>query len=649
MASVSRRSATECVILFFLAFAILWKGGKALDATWMLAMLACGVTFWDMFFISRKEKTFASPFLWTLALTFLMWTTLSFAFSATRNYGLDEVMQAASLYLLFSFALTVPEKSVAVFQLRLARLVSATTLVACGIGILVYTRQPVNRFVGTFFDFRFTTDYWPNAWAQFLLLAWPMLLWSLWGRIEKGGDRKKDLIRSSVLGLVLGCLLLSYSRGGLLAFALQIGLLGMFALWKWRKELPLKRILAIAVTTVIFSVWIFLGVNRWRSHFYEVQSVAAKVTFSADEGTSSVSERAAFWRQATFLAQERPMFGFGPYSFRFVQPHLQDAVLATSDHPHNVFLKFAMERGVPAAILFTLIVLMCMYAGMKSALQEKNSRRSALTGLLVLSVVGVTVHSFIDYNLQFVAIALPYWLMLGLLASRGGNEAVRMDDARRIFSALIAILLLAIALNEGRFLILSSQARVAERAGDFPEALKQYARTDRSIFPRDAWLSRTVMLAHSGTPAAVQNAIDHAMALNDQDYRIWKLQGDLFIKLHKTADAKKAFEKAYAFGRYNDLGITRVLVELHSTDRKTLDARRHEFDLLLDDFALAIEENTHFIALSSNVEELVKLCDIFAILYPADADAYRSLSRRSAIHAGVERSRIAGRPHGLLW
>jgi O-antigen ligase len=52
------------------------------------------------------------------------------------------------------------------------------------------------------------------------------------------------------------------------------------------------------------------------------------------------------------MSWERPMIGFGPGTFRFVQPQLQHEVLATSDHPHNVFLKLAMERGWPAATFF---------------------------------------------------------------------------------------------------------------------------------------------------------------------------------------------------------------------------------------------------------------------------------------------------------
>ncbi len=636
-------------MLLFLSFAILWKGGKALDATWVLAVLAALITFYDLFFIPKKEMTSASPFLWTLVLTFLMWTTISFAFSSTRNYGLDEVMQTAALTLLFAFVLTVPAELVPVFQSRLSRILAATTLVACGIGVGVYALQPVSRFVGTFFDARFMTDYWPNAWAEFLLLAWPMLTWSLWGRIRKKGDERQDLIRSLVFGFVLGCLLLSYSRGGLLAFALQIGLLGIFAGLKWRKTFSFKRIFFIAVMTTACATLTFLGANRLRSHFHEVQSVAAKVTFSSDEGTSSVSERAAFWRQALQFTLQRPLFGYGPYSFRFLQPHVQDDVLATSDHPHNVFLKLSAERGVPAAMLFALIILVCTLFGIRTALNEQDDRRAGLTVLLVISVIGVTAHDLIDYNLQFVAISLPYWLILGLLAPRGGFEAECSEYGRRIFSFLIAFVLLAVTLSEGRFLFLSSRARAAEAVGNFPQALGEYARTDRSLFPRDAWLSRSVLLIKGGTPQEAQQAIDQALSLNAEDYRAWKLQGDLFIRLKKTAEAKKAFEQAYAFGRYDDLGITRVLVELNRSDRKRLDARRHEFDLLLDDFALAIEENTHFIDLSSNVEELVKLCDLFATLYPADADAYHALSRRSAIHAQEERSRIATRPHGLLW
>src|SRR5205085_2079694 len=100
--------------------------------------------------------------------------------------------------------------------------VSISAIIAAVVGVSVYIFQPVDRFVGTFFDFRFQTDYWPNAWAEFLLLAWPLLL--LWLQPWR---KKLRPLRLVLFGFVFGTLFLSYSRGAFLTFIGQLALLGL--------------------------------------------------------------------------------------------------------------------------------------------------------------------------------------------------------------------------------------------------------------------------------------------------------------------------------------------------------------------------------------------------------------------------------------
>lgn len=652
------RSTINSAIFLLLTFSILWRGGKALDATWVLSLSACAVTLLSIFFVQRDEKSIAPLVPWLLAFLFLLWTILSFLFSETKNYGFDELLQTASLFLLFQFALSLRESELPHFRSRFARVIACSALIACGIGMIVYTLQPVSRFVGTFLDVRFSTDYWPNAWAEFLLFVWPLTLWSLFGRT---GERSR-LLKILVMGFLLSCLLLSYSRGGLLVFFIQILLCSALWLLRCRTKLQSKMIVNTALSILLVALVFFLASNTLRSRFHAVESVSRKVTFTSAEGTSSVSERSQFWRQALFFIQQKPLFGFGPYSFRFLQPHLQTNVLATSDHPHHVFLKFAMERGVVAAILFAFLIVYCLRSvwkiengphfasdgapkGRKWAVESDDGLRT----LMLVSITGVLLHNLIDYNLQFVGIALPLWLGLGLIVPRVASDKDCRYSLQKFFSVLIALLLLLFTLIEGRFLVLSSFARREENSGNDLAAMLWYSETDASVFPRDAWLSRARIHLSNDKPEDAQEAIAHAMTLNAADYRIWKLQGDLFLRIGKTGDALDAFETAYRFGRYNDLGITRVLVELLRSDKSVLDSRRHEFELLMNDFGLAIQENTHFIALSSNVEEMTKLTDLLSQIYPSEASLYRELERRSREHAAFERARLSARPRGLLW
>ena len=643
------RSVLHRAFFLLLFFSILWRGGKSLDATWILAIVTGIVALADVLFVSESEKARAPIFPWTLSLLFLGWTILSFFHSTTANYGLDELMQTASLFLVFQFALSVPEKNLHPLQSRFARILAVTTILACGVGIIVYILQPVSRFTGTFFDYRFHTDYWPNAWAEFLLLSWPLALWSVFGRKEAIGN---FFGKVSVLALLLACLFLSYSRGSIIVFVIQIFLLALLFAPRFSDHAFVKKLLFSSLSALSVSIALFFAVNHLRSSFHPIESVLEKATFTSAEGTSSVSERRQFWSQAVVFASQKPMLGFGPYSFRFLQPHLQTDVLATSDHPHNVFLKFAMERGVPSAFLFGALVLFCLM----SCWNDLRRRRRAgsddvLFALLIVSTVGVLLHNLIDYNLQFVGIALPFWFMLGLIVPRVSRDEACTCYRECSVSVLVACSLLAITLIEGRFLVFSSLARRAEAVGDEAAALVWYAKTDASIFQRDAWLSRARIHLSSDRPAGAQLALAYGMRENANDYRTWKLQGDIHLQTGNQAGALTAFGRAYLFGRYNDLGIARVFFELllEERDKPALDLRRHEFELLLNDFGLAILQNIHFIDLSENVEELSIFAELFARQYPSDASIYRALSRETKAHAVQERFRLSSRPRGLLW
>lgn len=640
------RISSESLVLALLAVAVLWKGGKGLELVWLQAMVAGAVALFSL--CRRNESVPVRPLFAWMLLVLGGWTVVSYFFSSTRNYGFDEVLQTVSLLLLCLWSAAEVRKNSG-FPAQFAKVLSVVTLLACGIGLVVYSLQPVSRFVGTFFDYRFHTDYWPNAWAEYLLFAWPVLVWVLFLRQSKRlpTSLNHDWIKAAVVGFVFGCLALSYSRGGSIAFFGQLVLLGS-VLAHVRSTLRWQRIFKVAVVAAIAAALTFAGANALRSQLHHVESAAKKLTFSSAEGASSVTERRQFWAQSTSIALDHPIFGSGPYSFRFIQPHLQSEVLATSDHPHNVFLKYASERGVIAALLLAAILAWSLISVVPPVLSRtRKTDPLGIRSFLVLGIAGVIAHNLIDYNLQFVAVALPVWMAIGMLASVPEKQKAK---GCRAVVAIIAFILLFFTVYEGTNLFLSSRARHAEARGDVYEALKWYSWLDASVFPRDARLSQGAILLGLHQLPQAEDAVSKYLLLNDSDGRAWRMLGDIYLKWGKRNDALRAYDKAYQSARYNDAGILRGLVYLQEdVDRDVLVSRRPEFDSLLNDFGLAVQENTHFIVLSSGVEEMISLCDLMAQYFPQDAQLYRSLARRIAEHAKEERARYSSRPRGFLW
>lgn len=633
------------ILLVAVAVAALWRGGKSLDATWLLTLVACVCTM----FGRSLEKRRLPLWLWVSVLTWDALTVLSYVFSETGNYGFDEVLRTISLSLLLlwiaRWSITFSER----FVDNLSRVVSAIATASVAIGIAVYSLQPVSRFVGTFFDARFHTDYWPNAWGEWILAAWPLTLpWVMAARTRQG-----MLLRSCVPGLLLGGLALSFSRGSVIAFAGQLVLLLLLMIiGKLASRISLKKMASTVAFSVLIGASIFAGGNMLRSMLFPVESVESKVTFTASEGSSSINERAAFWNDAMRMTQERPVLGYGPYSFRFVQTQWQQGVLATSDHPHNLFLKMSAERGIPALVAFTIAVLGILVCACIAIVRQRGSKEALVMSLLLVSASGVVAHTMIDYNVQFVGVALLLWIALGLLASLGLTEKTKPSHGRISFEQLTAILLLAVATFEAMFLVTSSLGRRAEAQGDRDEALYWYEQSSLQLFPRDMELSRARLAAARDGERAGIAVLAEYQEQNRHDARAWLLRADMERALDELEAARESYRMAWQLGKYNLLEAGRGIMETSillgdiDTVRPFV---RDELVPMTHEYAEAILQNSHFIALGSTPATLLSITESIGRYYPAEAGDLRNLGRSAAFHAQQERSKLDARPPGLLW
>ena len=659
--NINWSSICKWSVLILLMLSILWRGGKSLDMTWILTGIATVVTIISHT-VNRKIGDREVPlFLWIAVIAFALVTAVSYIYSTTQNYGLDEVLRTGSFVLLLLWIIREgSSEDGGLYINKILKVFCITTIAACVIGLFVYVFQPVDRAVGTFFDYRFHTDYWPNAWAEYLLMAWPILLYWILKNFQfdakDGRSRIELLIRCIVLGIVFGCLFLTYSRGAMLVLIAQITLWAMFVYIKTKPHFPVSRIIPIAAVFLSISVITFLSANTLRSQYYQVQDVQEKVTFTASEGTSSISERGQFWSQAVILAAKKPLWGWGPYSFRFVQPQLQEGVLATSDHPHNVLLKLLVERGVFAGALFIMLVLIIARRSAAVLLTKEvyfTEVTFSISTFMVIGLFGVLLHNMIDYNLQFVAISLPLWLFFGVVMLNLDITSLKKVPVHiaRMFELIIAITLLCLALYEGGYLVVSSFGRVAEAQQQNEKALIWYDRASGELFKRDLLLSKANLFIQEGSYNGAKQSLDAYIEANDEDYRAWKREGDIALLTGNNSEALYDYSRAYQRGKWNDLGVLYGLIETYLAldETEKITALRPEIDNLLAKYRVAIQNNAHFIALSTNVEEFISICNTMANLFPDNAALYEVWAANADHHAQMERERIHSRPPGFLW
>ncbi len=188
-----------------------------------------------------------------------------------------------------------------------------------------------------------------NNAAQFVGMG-ILLLWAC------AEGRKYPAIASTVLGLAY--LYLSRGRSALLAFGLASGV----AILIHRKKVPWK---VVALGGIVFAV-LAIGIQVGKG-FSFTDIVQAKIF---QEKPSMVTYRADVWKQTLEMIRVRP-FGVGvdKFAYRFVPFH-QKGKTVSVDHialsPHNEFLRYPAEDGIPLSILFFAITVYLIHRWVRS-------------------------------------------------------------------------------------------------------------------------------------------------------------------------------------------------------------------------------------------------------------------------------------------
>jgi len=315
-----------------------------------------------------------------------------------------------------------------------------------------------------------------------------------------------------------------------------------------------------------------------------------------------------------------------------------------------------MERGIFALALFFVLIGIVSYRSAVVLLSrevEVGTLTFSIRMLMMVSLFGVLLHNMIDFNLQFVGIVLPFWLFFGMLMTYLDISSLQRIPARiaRIVELLLASLLLIIALYEGGYLVVSSFGRLAEARGEEEAALVWYGRASGEFFKRDLLLSTARIHTHRSEYAEAEEAIDIYMDANNQDYRALKRLGETALFRGQKEKALDAYMGAYQRGKWNDLGVLYGIMEVHLSMDNTDAIRklRPEIDGVIQKYSAAILSNTHFIAVSPNVEEFIVILNTMARLFPEDAPRYQVMAAKADHHALTERQRIESRPPGFLW
>lgn len=204
----------------------------------------------------------------------------------------------------------------------------------------------------------------------------------------------------------IGAIVLSASRTG------AVGLL-VLALWGWRDKrmTPSARRILWAAPAAYALWWLLLW--AW-AHVTERSLGAATRLAESGLGVS----RTAVLQQAWQLIEQHPWFGvgFGEFNFAWTLTPAPQRPPAFFDHTHNLFLQWAVELGLPAAVVLTMVLLWAMIVAARRAVAAQGAQGVARRAAWMM-VFLVWVHSLIEYPLWYAYFLLPAAWALGFAAA----------------------------------------------------------------------------------------------------------------------------------------------------------------------------------------------------------------------------------------
>lgn len=563
---------------------LLYAAGPAL----LIALILIGKKFWQPMesdeFRPKIEITIIIA-----ALAFAALNVVSFVVSPIKNFGFSEVaMNLIGVGIFFLVRVMDARANRAMINtLLLAAL--ATTFV----GLYWYLTHGETRIAGTFFDIAIKSSFWPNAYALFILMTWPLAL-----------TREDDNEKIILLALLFTGLILSFSRGAIITAVGQIVLL-LIAHKNYKNICSMRRIKQIA-TIGILVIALTTGINQIRAQYRHSPTLSFidKAQFAGTERETSVVERKEFITRGLKLSLQKPWFGMGPGSFRFVYPrYAQTELLATSDHPHNWYIKIALEQGYPTLIAFLIFLMgaVCVSAWRQHRAHGNNG--NVENTAMFIAVAGALAHQMIDYNLNFIATASLFWLLLGGLArpNLARAEIAAITQSHRRTSILRATIATAI-------ILITSVALIREGYYSYKRA------DDKLLFPRTIFLDRaTSELTDATIPQSIALAERH-IALNPYDARGYHTAAKLYERI-------KNFDKAYDLHTHalqadpmNNfiyyLNYFRFAQLVQKTDNPTYRNAAARAITLLTSYPALVQKNIHYTAQTSNLRDSIQLAKL---------------------------------------
>ncbi|HKN74918.1 MAG TPA: O-antigen ligase family protein [Candidatus Acidoferrum sp.] len=355
-------------------------------------------------YFSREHQLVISPLLLPLVALFLITLGQLFSHRTASSYDTRMELQLLLAYILLFFLAGQSFRTLEDWRGFVWFVMSFGFLVAI-FGILQHL-----TFNGKLYWFRemkyggipFGPYVNRNHFAGFAELVIPMSLIPL----VLGNVRRERWFLVSLFAVVpIGALFLAASRGGIVSFAVEVGVV---ILWLIIRRTVGKHLLSGgAVLLLAFLMVSWLGVQQLVERFSTLQSLEVTTGKRA-------SMRADTWR--IFL--DHPWVGTGLGTLQTVFPPyetLYDGKIV--NHTHNDYLEGLAETGIAGGLCCVWFLGVLFFDSLRRLSQPNGAFASTVQLSGLVACLGFLTHALFDFNLHIPANALLFFLLANLSTS----------------------------------------------------------------------------------------------------------------------------------------------------------------------------------------------------------------------------------------
>jgi len=216
------------------------------------------------------------------------------------------------------------------------------------------------------------------------------------------GVRTEQMPFVGILTVVpITALLLTGSRGGIVSFVFELGVLALIVYVARSKKSQVVPFAIVLLAALLAVGW--LGTNRILDRF----------SSHADELTAN--RRVTMLKGTWHVFLDHPLIGCGLGTLVAVypryEPHYDGKIV---DHAHNDYVEALAETGVAGGICGLAFFLLWLREARMRLAREQTSLSKAIHVAGVAACAGMMVHSFVDFNLHIPANGLVFLVMVAL-------------------------------------------------------------------------------------------------------------------------------------------------------------------------------------------------------------------------------------------